>query len=75
MPKTWSNRPYEHIDIDRSKRQQFPLAGWVIFGMGGLALAFFIIVSMTAILHPAETHENDVTPIVMPTNSAAYKGQ
>ena len=74
MPKTWSNRSIEHIDLDRSRRKGMPLAGWIIFGVGGAALIFFIAVATMAVVHPIETHPNDASPLVMPSTAAAYHG-
>jgi hypothetical protein len=74
MPKTWSNHHYDVIDLDRSRRKGMPFAGWVIFGVGGLAFVFICVLATIAISHPPITHENDATPLVMPSSAAAYHG-
>lgn len=74
MPKSWSNRPYDHIDLEKSKRKGMPFAGWLMFGIGGGAFVLLLIVAISLIVHPIQTHENDATPLIMPgSHVAAYQ--
>jgi hypothetical protein len=65
MPRSWSNRKIEHIDLDASRRG-FPLVGWILFGLGGLALCVYTAIAIAAVTHPIQIEVTNGSQISMP---------
>ena len=63
MPRTWSYRKREHIDLHPERRM--PLAGVLLIAFGGMILLCVLSLSIWMLAHPAS--ENPVTaPMAAP---------
>jgi hypothetical protein len=62
MPKSWSNREIEHIDLRTRGKGRMPFAGWMIIGMGIVALGVVTFLAINICLHPVETPVNMSAP-------------
>lgn len=39
MPKSWSNRPIEHIDLEAARREGLPMPALIVIGFGVVAFS------------------------------------
>jgi hypothetical protein len=68
MPKTWSNRPIEHIDLG-GKKQGMPMQGYVIIGIAATALCVYTALAIDICMHPVQTPTDESAPINPPASS------
>ena len=74
MPKTWSNRPYEHVELSHKRPKGLPLAAWVIFGVTGFILCFIITVAVVAVNTQVDSAGNSMK-VAMPNNHYGNLGR
>jgi hypothetical protein len=68
MPKTWSYREYDQIELSINRKKGLPLAGWLIFGVTGAILCVIFVVCIGA-MNPPRDNESHGKQVYMPTNS------
>jgi len=61
MPKSWSNRPIEHIDLEAARRG-VPPAAMIVIGFGILAFCAVTILAVRLMLHPIQTPVDESSP-------------
>ena len=63
MPKTWSNREIEHIDLRSRKKDGMPPVGWCILGVGLAALGVYTYLAINICMHPIQNPVDESAPI------------
>jgi hypothetical protein len=59
MPRTWSYRKIEHVELNQPGKGKMPLEGWIIFGIGTVAFIIFTGLAINICLHPVEIEVNE----------------
>lgn len=69
MPRTWSNRKIEHVELNAPKGG-LPTAGWAIMGFGLVMLTIYTALAVNICMHPVQTPIDETSPSSAPITAA-----